>query len=1446
MDKKKGVIVGIAFGLIALMAGSIWYYSRTTAFMAKVGEIASQEISRAIGAPISIGSVEVTSLHALTVRDLALYDKKSEYIAKVNEAEVEFSLLAALSPNPLDAVKRVELRTVDAVIAQRDDESINVLDLVTEGGGETEFHAEVEVKDGTLHLKRDGKTLTLEDVAATADFADYPAIDVVATARSRAAKLKINGVMSSERQIGQVEVENLEVADYLPLLPEGLLPGEIKVLGARLEKGKVSFLRQYGEISLCGDAKYEGGRVRILDTLVEEIGGTAFFTENDTLLATDLASAGQKVHLNGKVRWDTPEPYLDLKVASDSFAPGKVLPNLPFEGAAEFRATARGVVSNPIVEGDFKVAEGMAEGVYFQNALCHAKMQNNYVNIEKLSANLLGGNIRGEGALNMSDLSFAGRVRPEGIDLSYAKDFLPAADVSGRLSADVGITGRGVNFDELQFFGSVNADNVAYKNLPLELVAASFHGKGRSFTVDYLSARMPNKSSLGLEGKLIDGRELDFKVYGGHVDLSLLSLLEPRVDLTGLADFRGALAGDLTNPRIKLQFSGLRGALFKQPYDSLLASLEGDLESLNIKEFFMEKGGKEVWRVDGQVGLIGEQRLNLEVNTMGARLEDIAALVAPDQKLTGSFDNIIKITGTLPSPKAVGYVHMYRGSYMGMLLSGMDGDYTFDGDIVNLQDFHIFSPMIDMDVNGSIDTKTHAVSMKAVVHDIDAKRFRHKFPYDVSGHGTFNGVIGGTLEAINFDGVLNMPEIMLNGHKVENLKGEVTYRDDVVTVREFGFKQNDGEYSLKVACNLKNKILRGDMQLVDADVGFLLAVANQRNDFLEGTLNSKLVFDEDNGEQIATLKGTLPVGKLAGHDIHDTDLELNLRGDMLSIDHLSGFQGEAGKFTLNGTMNFARDYSDLKLTAENLATGMFTNLAGMDIAAVGLTDISAKMNGAITNPIADITVGITNGGIQGSTFDDLNGVFHVSDGRLEVRNLSVHKEVLGKDYRASAKGFVPWRALVASDDETLTSDEQMHLSLSLDDSDLSLLPLLSPSIEWAQGETDGNVEISGTVKHPSFHGQFAINSGSMKLKPIYTPIEDMRLTLNLDGQNFTLSECSGRMGDGVYSLDGSMSLWGLTPTNYKLKFVADRLNVQSEFFKGPVSADFTLSEQTMNFITGRELRLPLLSGNINLENTLLSLPSLPETEGEMPNIFLDVNLNLGNKVRFYSPYVGNMSFTGSAHFGGTTRYPQPSGTISVARGGTINYMKSAVFKIEEGEIYFNQMGTFLPSIDFHAQTRIGHTKVFLDVTGSLGKDLNFGLTSSPEMSQTEILQLLTLRTDKASGQNISAGDVLAMGLQMSVLSEFEEKFRNMMNLDVLSVSRGSSSLYNRDDENKDTYNLQVGKYISDKVMIRYGQDFGGSSLHRFGVQYDLNDRVSFTLDREGSKFVYGVEAKIKF
>ena len=104
------------------------------------------------------------------------------------------------------------------------------------------------------------------------------------------------------------------------------------------------------------------------------------------------------------------------------------------------------------------------------------------------------------------------------------------------------------------------------------------------------------------------------------------------------------------------------------------------------KESLPTSEGRELYRY--AVNMLNTRQQAAEV--IGG-MEDSAALVAPDQPITGNVDNTIHFTGTLDHPEAVGYIHFYRGSYRGVLLSGMDGDYFIKDDVLRIRNGSFYS-----------------------------------------------------------------------------------------------------------------------------------------------------------------------------------------------------------------------------------------------------------------------------------------------------------------------------------------------------------------------------------------------------------------------------------------------------------------------------------------------------------------------------------------------------------------------------------------------------------------------------------------------------------------------------------------------------------------------------------------------------------------------------------
>ncbi len=1443
--RQRTYACAIVLAAVLLCAAAAVHIVRAEAFMAEAGRAAERIVAQRLGTDVHIGAVEIRSLHELTIDDIVIYDKQTEEVLRADRARVTLRLLSLLL-SPETSVDEVLLTGAHVHLVRREDGSWNYADLVADDAEPSTFVGRIRIADSAADVDADGHSYVLTDLSGAADI-DRGAFSYDASAEFMGIPLRVRGEKTRDVQDVQFAADDADLTPLLSLLPETVLPERVKISTLHADRVRTRLRLVDGVRTMEGRIDGVRADADLYGTQTTLTSAALRFDERTVFVAATATAAEQTARVDGTVQMDTDAPYLDLRVRANDFAVAEVYPDCPYTGTVFADVRVTGTLAAPAAAGYVTAEGGAVDGVPVTHAAANVAYADNTFSFQNLTAEAFGGNITGEGSLQRADLSYAAHLKVEGLPLDRLRTDadlpLPAA-LSGTLSADLGIEGRGAERTGLSVFGSTEVLDGMYRSVPIDRANASFFLHGTDLTLDFLSLNLPNDTDLGLEGTVTGGEQLDLRFYGGHVDLSLLNHLDDRLSFAGLSDISGEVHGNIADPHVDMKVSATHGQLMYQPFDSLLFRAEGSLSGIGIHDFSMERNGREVWLVNGTIGFTGERRINLQIDTMGARMEDVAALVAPDQPITGNIDNIIKFTGTLDHPHAVGYVHFYRGSYAGALLSGMDGDYYLDNGVIRLQVFHIYSPMVDMVLNGTISAQG-MLDLDAEVRDLDFKRFEHKFPYPVAGHGIFHGQVGGTISYPIFRGDLKADSVTMNGVTLTDVHSFVHYENGVVTMERTGLRHGkDGVVSAHLHYDTQSEVLRGVMDVQRFDVGALLALANQREDRIGGEITSRIQIGGTRDNPTIGLTGEVAAGTVAGYPVTEAAVDVSLSNHVLTIDRLAGKQGD-GSFSATGTVDF-NGMMDVDVTANEIALGLFTGLAGIDEPVTGTASAAAHIGGTPHSPVADVTLAVKNGGVRGGSFDELSGKIQVRGSVVRISPLTVSKYIDGVAYTASIHGTLPLRALTAREDEALSDADQIDLVLSLDHADLSLLPVFSKNVEWALGHTEGNLTIRGSLAAPRVDGTLNIKDGAVKIKGIETPITDMQVQIDALGDTIAVRTCTGRMGAGGYMLTGKAALGSAHPSAYDFTLVMNALTVKSSFYDGPLSGSLKLTEGEY---WGE--KLPKISGNIDVDRVLVSIPSIPETGDELPNLILDIDLTVGRHVHFFSPNLYDMHPSGAVHFGGTTHHPHTTGTIGVRRGDTVSYLRT-VFKIREGTATFNQMESFLPEIDFYAETRLTNMRVYLSAHGPLDH-MDFRLGSSPEMSEEEILRVLTLRSAYQSGDGkFSAADALAIGLQMSILSEVEDSMKNLLHLDVLRLSSGSGSLFESKEETpltqrENEYNVEIGKYLGDHVLVRYVQGLGGASdKSRYGIQYDFNDTFGISYDREGGNQIVGMEARIRF
>ena len=186
----------------------------------------------------------------------------------------------------------------------------------------------------------------------------------------------------------------------------------------------------------------------------------------------------------------------------------------------------------------------------------------------------------------------------------------------------------------------------------------------------------------------------------------------------------------------------------------------------------------------------------------------------------------------------------------------------------------------------------------------------------------------------------------------------------------------------------------------------------------------------------------------------------------------------------------------------------------------------------------------------------------------------------------------------------------------------------------------------------------------------------------------------------------------------------------------------------------------------------------------------------------------------------------------------------------EGAAQFGLPETLFPKMVLRAGTQIIKTTVFLALDGPINQ-MKFRLMSTPKMSEAEIIQLLTLRSDyfnqKDDGSKITS--MLNIGLQMTILGEVEAAMRNVLNLDMFSIERDTVENNNEkigDKTSHEVYNVKMGKNITDKLMLRFNKSVSEDD-YKYGFTYELSDKINLTYMRDqDNDTITGVEARFSF
>lgn len=1439
---QRKLVALLLIGIIAITGLYTMVQSRAVLAMAE-GTLAG-ELTKALGSAVQVADVQIDSFHSITLHKVNIYDKQGRLTGSAAKAEVTFSLFDVIrGKQSVEAISEIVVDSPQLDLIQSTDGKWNIEDIFERRDQEQmNFSGKVRLTGATVTVTTEKGNWQARDISGVLDFAPRPWTSLKLSGNYEQKPISVEGkINSSFDGVVTVKAAQADVKNFAGLLPAD---AAYKLLDGRVQDLDVSLQRDKGKLTLAGEVKTSGMSVDMEGFQVRDGQGLITFTDKYIYFFDAAAKLNnQPLELHGKVAINAAEPVFDLNVKSSGFEISEVLAQSPLHGRVTFEAIVKGTITRPVVNAELAMPSGEFNGQPVTAALVKASLNGQQLAITDLRANLYGGQLQGLGTMDINSQQYTLQAQGTGIDIT-ALNILP--DLSGAVSFDAIVDGQG-SLDNATIQGKIALAAGAIQGIAFTDAVAGFTKSAAQINIDYFAAKTGDGSLTGRGA--IQGQVLGIHLLGHNLPLRELNKLTKSDTFSGLAYFEGELTGTLDKPELQAHFRAQDGTVLSQPFHEASGDLVITPEQLSLAGVqAVDNAGSH--QVQGTIGLTQNRNLNLTITTTQARAENLVKIIAPGEQLTGNVDNIMSVTGTMDKPNVSGRFRLTDGSFRGYLIAGGEGAYERVDGYTTVRDVVISSLNAQISLAGTVGPDND-LNIDMAAKDVDLSRLHVSYPYPVAGLINFSGKLTGSPEDISFTGNLTASNLKLNGQPLDNVSGSVVVDGSEISVPSFGFSQGGGRYSFSGRIDTAVKRLYGGIDVENGELAPLLTILNVPSRDISGKLNGRITVSGSFTKPNVWLTGNLTGGKLKNYPLDTIDMDVALENNVVTVNRFMAKQG-TGILAIRGTADLDGPVN-LEIGGRDIDAGLLTVWFDSTLDTKGKLSFAAQMTGTAQNPHTAVSLEIKGGGVSTAIFDSLYGLFVIDQGSIQVNQLLLSKG----NYRASAYGIIPLAALNKEGRKNATIADQMDLRIRLDQADLSILPLLTKEVVWANGKTEGEMVVTGTLAQPYIHGNIKINEGAVKLKSLTDPIQKVAVDIQFEGDKISIKSFDGYSGGGSYRLAGSAALKGLALDNYQVLLTLDKIGFDHKYFKGPLTGTLTLTQSGT---------LPKLSGKLLFENDTIDIPYVPEMSASDLNIGLDLELQAGNRVRFYNAYMYDIMATGRVKLAGTTKRPDVSGRVEATRG-TVSYLRTQ-FKIAEARADFTQFGSFEPVLTLNADTRLERTSVNLRVNGPISA-MDIKLTSEPAMSQQEILSLLTLRSsyfDKqktgdsdARDTGLSRDEVVSLldaGLQMRFVSELEESFRKAFGLDGFKLIKGplSDSLSGISDSKTDresvgdreVYNVEISKYITDRIMLSY--TFGiDNKEYNAAFRYDISKRISLTgaVD-ELNRYRIGVETRFRF
>jgi len=183
------------------------------------------------------------------------------------------------------------------------------------------------------------------------------------------------------------------------------------------------------------------------------------------------------------------------------------------------------------------------------------------------------------------------------------------------------------------------------------------------------------------------------------------------------------------------------------------------------------------------------------------------------------------------------------------------------------------------------------------------------------------------------------------------------------------------------------------------------------------------------------------------------------------------------------------------------------------------------------------------------------------------------------------------------------------------------------------------------------------------------------------------------------------------------------------------------------------------------------------------------------------------------------------------------------FQIERGKIKFSDPSE--PTVHLKAHTEFDETRIDMNATGNL-KKLEISFSSTPPLTQSEILSLLILGHSPKENSHLSTEDLMMKAT--SILLYSVDFYRELENITGLQIRLKEPIL----EQNSTAPQVVISKKINPNLALTWTSPLNNiNQFNQLNLEYQASDTVSVSgivnkaVENQSHTVSYGVDLKLK-